>query len=190
MKKDISKFKYLSFIRKCLVVVMAAMLIPIAVLLIQDVYTQENINIMAAKNYAMPLFWTFIAYLMIVTIQGLLVEYNDFLMPIFLLLLTMILLFFHVAYYEKIAAEVGNFLGYCCKKETLNFIAAGMGGVIATMVAVAVNRRANAEVENNELTQKGHDDARFQNITENLGHDKASVRISAFYRFYYYAAKD
>ena len=121
MNKNISKFKCLSFIRKCLMMAMAVLLIPIAVLLIHNVHTQENINIMTIKNIAILLFGILIAYLVIVTAQGLLVEYNDFLMPIFLLLLMMILLFFHVAYYEKIATEVGNFLGYCCKKETLNF---------------------------------------------------------------------
>ena len=45
-------------------------------------------------------------------------------------------------------------------------------------------------MKNNELTQKRHRDARFQNIIENLGHPRAYVRISAFYRLYYYAAKD
>ena len=192
MNKNIPKFKDLPLIRKFIVWLMGAIIVLLAVLLIFNIFLPENSTIkMMIKCVIIATVVTLSVYILLITVEGLLMEeYNDFLMSMFFVLLIMIFLFFHVAYYEKVATVVGNLLGYCCKKDTLNFIAAGMGGVIAVMVAFAVNRRANAEVQNNELTQKGHDDARFQNLTENLGHKKASVRISAFYRFYYYAVKD
>ena len=87
------------------------------------------------------------------------------------------------------------------KKETVKFIAFGIGGVLAVMGAVAANRRAiaqiknaeaqvknaEAQVENNELTEKGHIDERFKSATENLSNERPDVRISAFYQFYYLA---
>ena len=80
------------------------------------------------------------------------------------------------------------------KKETVKFIAFGIGGVLAVMGAVAANRRAiaqiknaEAQVENNKLTQKGHIDERFKSATENLSNERAEVRISAFNQFYYLA---
>ena len=103
------------------------------------------------------------------------------------------------------------------RHETLKFIGFMMSGVLAAIGVIAINRRAEAQtesakaleksaeaqaksseaqaksaeaqMENNKLTQKGRDDARFQSITENLGHPYAGVRIAAFYRFYYYASK-
>ena len=80
------------------------------------------------------------------------------------------------------------------KKETIKFIAFGVGGVLAVMAAVAANRRATAQienaaaqVENNKLVEKGHRDQRFNSATENLGSENPMVRISAFYQFYYLA---
>ena len=192
VNKNIQKFKDLPLIRKVIVWLMMALIAVLVVLLIWNSFFPVGpITKTIIKIITITTFFILIVYLFMITIAELLIEkYNDFLMSMFLVLLIMILWFFYVAYDAKVATGVGNLLGYCCKKDTLNFIATGMGGVIAVMVAVAVNRRANAEVENNELTQKGHDDARFQNLTENLGHKKASVRTSAFYRFYYYAVKD
>ena len=80
------------------------------------------------------------------------------------------------------------------KKETIKFIAFGIGGMLAIMGAVAVNRRAiaqiqnvEAQVENNRLTEKGHIDERFKSATENLGNQNTETRIVAFYQFYYLA---
>ena len=81
-------------------------------------------------------------------------------------------------------------LGTDNKKETIQFIAYGMGGVVAAIVATAINRRAGAQMRNNELIEKGHDNERFQAMTANLGHEKVTVRIATFYRFYYLAAKN
>ena len=81
-------------------------------------------------------------------------------------------------------------LGTDDKKETIQFIAYGMGGVVAAIVATAINRRAGAQMRNNELIEKGHDNERFQAMTANLGHEKVTVRIATFYRFYYLAAKN
>ena len=81
-------------------------------------------------------------------------------------------------------------LGTDNKKETIQFIAYGMGGVVAAIVATAISRRADAQMQNNELIEKGHDNERFQHMTANLGHKKVTVRIATFYRFYYLAAKN
>ena len=78
-------------------------------------------------------------------------------------------------------------LGTKSKKEALQFIAFGMGGIVATIVAVAINRRANAQAKNNELIEKGHINDRFQHATINLGHEKRRVRITSFYQFHYLA---
>ena len=76
------------------------------------------------------------------------------------------------------------------KSETLSTIGYGMGGVLAFIGAISINNRANAEAENNKLIEKGHDNERFQNITKDLGHNNAVVRVAAFYRFYYLALKE
>ena len=78
-------------------------------------------------------------------------------------------------------------LGTDDKKETIQFIAYGMGGVVAAIVATAINRRADAQAENNELIEKGHIDERFKSAIQNLGDNEASVRIASFYQFYYLA---
>ena len=85
-------------------------------------------------------------------------------------------------------------LGTDTKKETIEFIAFGIGGVLATMGAIAINRRAaaqeknaEAQMENNKLIEKGHMDERFKSATENLGREHTEARISAFYQFYYLA---
>ena len=110
------------------------------------------------------------------------------------MLVLMLLAFIGVAIDDEIFGE--NLTTLLCywldtpnKHETLKFIGLGMSGTVVGIGAIALNRRANAEIKNNRLTEKGRDDARFQSITENLGHSSASVRIAAFYRFYYYASK-
>ena len=110
------------------------------------------------------------------------------------MLVLMLLAFIGVAIDNEIFGE--NLTMLLCywldtpnKHETLKFIGLGMSGTVVGIGAIALNRRANAEIKNNRLTEKGRDDARFQSITENLGHSSASVRIAAFYRFYYYASK-
>ena len=78
-------------------------------------------------------------------------------------------------------------LGTYDKKETIESIAFGMGGIIAAIVAAAVNRRATAQEKNNKLVEKGHIDERFKSATENLGSQNTGTRIAAFYQFYYLA---
>ena len=73
------------------------------------------------------------------------------------------------------------------KNETIQFIALGMGGVLAAIGAVAFSHRANAQIEHNKLIETGHIDERFKSAIENLGHGEASVRIASFYQFYYLA---
>ena len=83
------------------------------------------------------------------------------------------------------------------KHETLKFIGFGIGGVLATIGAVAFNRRATAQIEaskaqtqHNELIEKENDNKRFQNLINDLGHGQVTVRITTFYRFYYMAKKE
>ena len=76
-------------------------------------------------------------------------------------------------------------LGTHNKKETIESIAFGMGGIIAAIVALAVNRRAAAQEKNNELVEIGNINERFKSATENLANDDPMVRIAAFYQFYY-----
>ena len=85
-------------------------------------------------------------------------------------------------------------LGTGSKKETIEFIAFGIGGLLAVMGAIAINHRAeaqnriaDAQAENNKLIEKGYIDERFKSATENLGNSRPIVRISAFYQFYYLA---
>ena len=78
-------------------------------------------------------------------------------------------------------------LGTHNKKETIESIAFGMGGIIAAIVALAVNRRATAQEKNNELVEKGNINERFKSATEHLGHNDPIVRIAAFHQFCYLA---
>ena len=129
---------------------------------------------------------------------------------LWLILILMSFVFVRIMASDDTAWTVSYWLGIYSygdsppRHETLKFIGFMMSGVLAAIGAIAINRRADAQTEfakaqvksakaqtkNNELTQKRRDDARFQSITENLGHSRASVRIAAFYRFYYYASKE
>ena len=94
---------------------------------------------------------------------------------------------------------------YGLKQNTLKFIGFGMGGVIAILGALAVNRRANAQAEiaaaqaktaaaqaeiakeqakNNKLIEDGHIQERFKSAIEHLGNESAGMNIAAYYEFY------
>ena len=66
------------------------------------------------------------------------------------------------------------------KPDTLQLIGWGMGGVLAAIVALALNRRAAA-------MEKGLIDERFKAAVQSLAGEQPSVRIAAFYQFYYLA---
>ena len=84
------------------------------------------------------------------------------------------------------------------KREIMKLIGLGIGGALAVIGTVVLNRRADAmaksaaamaksaaaTVRNNELIEKGHIDERFKAAIESLGHAAASVRIAAFHQFY------
>ena len=107
-----------------------------------------------------------------------------------IILLVMTWSFFCVGF-AKDGGEIAKFFGIDetngDKKETMEFIAFGMSGVIAAIVAVAFNRRASAQEWNNELIEKGHINDRFQHAATNLGHVKRRTRITSFYQFYHLA---
>ena len=73
------------------------------------------------------------------------------------------------------------------KAEVLRLIGWGMSGVLAAIVAVGLNRRAAAMDKQNDLTEKGHIDERFKVAVQGLAGEQPSVRIAAFYQFYYLA---
>ena len=76
-------------------------------------------------------------------------------------------------------------LGTDGKNETITYIGLGLGGVLAAMGALALNRRAEEMAKHNELIAKGHVDERLKAAVQNLGNAESSVRIIAFYQFYY-----
>ena len=98
--------------------------------------------------------------------------------------------FFIVGFTAQNPTEKGKFavefLGMN-KKDAILFTAYGMGGVLTAIGLVALGRRAEAQVRNNELIEKGHIDERFKAAIANLGSDKSGVRIASFYQFYYLA---
>ena len=103
----------------------------------------------------------------------------------------MSMIFIWIMFSEYMLKLVSSWLGTeCDRAATLSSIGYGMGGVLAVIGAIAINRRANADVENNKLTEKGLDNGRFQNITTDLGNQNAAVRVASFYRFYYLALKE
>ena len=98
--------------------------------------------------------------------------------------------FFIVGFTAQNPTEKGKFavefLGMN-KKDAILFTAYGMGGVLTAIGLVALGRRAEAQVRNNELTELGHIEERFKSATTILGNDRSGARIAAFYQFYYLA---
>ena len=111
---------------------------------------------------------------------------------LWIVLALMLIVFVSVMASEYVYTMVGSWLGTVGeaaenKTKTLQFIGFGMGGVLAAIGAIAINRRADAQAENNKLIEKGHIDERFKSATENLGHGSANVRTASYYQFYYLA---
>lgn len=73
-------------------------------------------------------------------------------------------------------------LGTENKQETLKFIGFAMGGILAALGAIAVNRRADALIKNNKLIEIGHINERFKTAVEHLKDEE--TRIAAYYEFY------
>ena len=94
-----------------------------------------------------------------------------------------------VTFELPLSYKICQLLDTSSRNEAIKFIAIGMGGVVGAILAASGNRRAVAQEHNNELVRKGNDNVRFQDIVKDLGHDKATVRIAAFYRFFYLAEK-
>ena len=73
------------------------------------------------------------------------------------------------------------------RQDALQFIGWGMSGALAVIIAIALNRRAEAMMGHNDLIEKGHVDERFKVALDSLGSQQQSVRIAAFYQFYHLA---
>lgn len=78
-------------------------------------------------------------------------------------------------------------IGETQKPEVIKFIGWGMSGLLAAIVALALNRRADEMAKTNELTQEGHVNERFKSAVESLANANPSARIASFYQFYYLA---
>ena len=102
------------------------------------------------------------------------------------LTMSLIIVMFDMALNE----EICMLLGTSNKNETIKFIALGMGGVIAAIVAAVLNRRANALKRANELVEKGHINDRFMVAMKDLKSHDIQTRRSSFYQFYYLAKED
>ena len=109
-----------------------------------------------------------------------------------------LLVIFALALFTPYGDIFTQFLETEGKHETLEFIGLGLGGVLAAIGAVELNRRATAAMKNSEamtknaeemaknnaLTEKGHIQERLKAAMQSLGHIAPSVRIAAFYQFY------
>ena len=99
---------------------------------------------------------------------------------------------------DTVAEMLRKLIGAKEKTRVLEFIGFGMGGILAAIGAIAINRRADAQVksaeaqaesakaqvDNNKLIEKGHIQDRFKAATEHLGHERPGMRIAAYYEFY------
>ena len=109
---------------------------------------------------------------------------------VFLIAMTISLI--AIGFSTKIGGIFAQFLGTMdhtntSKKETIQFIALGMGGVVASIVAAAINRRASAQEQSNKLAKKNRIDERFNFAAQNSGSEYINTRIAAYYQFFYLA---
>ena len=106
-------------------------------------------------------------------------------------LILMLMISIFVMFSDHMLKLVGGLLGTeCSRSETLSSIGYGMGGVLAVIGASAINRRANADVENNRLIEKGHIHDRFVTAMKDLSSSNKQKRKFSFYQFYYLAKEN
>ena len=105
------------------------------------------------------------------------------------ILIVMFVFFALIMFFDSMIVLTEYWFGINNKTEVLKFIGWGMGGMVLALNGGVLDRRAGAQEQNNELVRQGNDDVRFQNVITGLGHEKATVRIATFYRFYYLASK-
>ena len=94
--------------------------------------------------------------------------------------LGMLAFFFVWALLADKGGAVARLLEIDNKAEMLRLIGWGMGGVLAAIGVIALNRRATA-------MEKGLIDEQFKAAVQGLAGEQPSVRIAAFYQFYYLA---
>ena len=92
----------------------------------------------------------------------------------------MLAFFFVWALLADKGGAVARLLEIDDKAEMLRLIGWGMGGVLAAIGVIALNRRATA-------MEKGLIDEQFKAAVQGLAGMQSSVRIAAFYQFYYLA---
>ena len=109
----------------------------------------------------------------------------------------MSMIFIWIMFSEYMLLLVSSWLGTKCDRaETLSSIGYGMGGVLAVIGAIAINRRAEAQTksikvqaDSNELIAKRHIYERAQYAIGSLGNELPRPRIFAFYQLFYLAVE-
>ena len=103
-------------------------------------------------------------------------------------LVFMSMTFIWIMFSEYMLQLVSNWLGTKCDRaKTLSSIGYGMGGILAAMGAIAIYRRADADVENNKLTEKGYIYEHAQYAINRLESENLKTRILSFYQFFHLA---
>ena len=163
-------------------------------------------NVLIESSLSKFIFYVFIGTLVVITVKRIdgaiidwLAKYGIFAF-LTIALAIMVACLGVVGYSEDVEEFVkffGTKQGNEDKKEVIIFIGYGISGTIAAIVAAAINRRSNAQDESNELAKKSNElakksrtDEQFKSAVQNLGSNKMSIRIAAYYQFYYLARSD
>ncbi len=107
-----------------------------------------------------------------------------------------------VMFWESATLTIGELLGISDKADMLKFIGLGMGGLLAALGAIAINRRAEAQIQSAEaqkiiaeaqkataeaqiqtskFTEQRYIDERYETAIQNLGNDRAGARIATYH---------
>lgn len=127
--------------------------------------------------------------------------------PVFLFIVgavgvVMFVLLFVVMFNERVDFLARGILDVVKKQEVIEFISLSIAGILTFFGAIAVNKRADAQVgiaksqlrtvktqvENNKLIEKGHVQERFKAAVKHLGNEREIVRIASFYEFSHLAS--
>ena len=91
----------------------------------------------------------------------------------------------------------GKALGLSEKNDVLTYLGLGMGGILAALQVLILNKRAqamvdsaNAQAEATLNMAKGNQQERFKNAIDHLGNENASVRIAAAHELLHLAEND
>ncbi|MGI9297029.1 MAG: pentapeptide repeat-containing protein [Gammaproteobacteria bacterium] len=128
------------------------------------------------------------------------------------LLIFLAVIFVSVMWSDSFAKSVAELLGTDSghvdgigKRDTLEFIGLVMGGLLAAIGAIAINRRAEAEVQSaaaqsesaraqqatadaqiqsNKFAERRYVDEKYESAIRHLGHASDDMRVAAYYSLY------